>query len=65
MERSFRNFFHSRESVICAATLLAEIGDCRARYPHRDAIAAVGQRLGGQPHPVEPQPRADGGINSV
>jgi hypothetical protein len=26
--------------VICAATLLAEIGDCRARYPHRDAIAA-------------------------
>jgi Transposase IS116/IS110/IS902 family len=26
--------------VICAATLLGEIGDCRARYPHRDAIAA-------------------------
>jgi len=26
--------------VICAATLLAEIGDCRARYPNRDAIAA-------------------------
>lgn len=36
----FRSFFVSRESVICAATLLAEIGDCRARYPHRDAIAA-------------------------
>jgi len=36
----FRSFFHSRESVICAATLLAEIGDSRARYPHRDAIAA-------------------------
>lgn len=36
----FRSFFRSRESVICAATLLAEIGDCRARYPHRDAIAA-------------------------
>ena len=33
----FRSFFLS---VICAATLLAEIGDCRARYPHRDAIAA-------------------------
>ena len=29
-----------RGSVICPATLLAEIGDCRARYPHRDAIAA-------------------------
>ena len=36
----FRSFFRSRESVICAATLLAEIGDCRVRYPHRDAIAA-------------------------
>jgi transposase len=36
----FRSFFRSRESVVCAATLLAEIGDCRARYPHRDAIAA-------------------------
>jgi transposase len=38
----FRSFFRSRNSVICAATLLAEIGDCRARYPHRDAIAADG-----------------------
>jgi hypothetical protein len=36
----FRSFFRSRDSVICAATLLGEIGDCRARYPHRDAIAA-------------------------
>ena len=25
---------------MCAATLLVEIGDSRARYPHRDAIAA-------------------------
>ena len=38
----FRSFFRSRESVICAATLLSEIGDCRSRYPHRDAIAADG-----------------------
>jgi transposase len=36
----FSSFFRSPGSVICAATLLAEIGDCRARYPHRDAIAA-------------------------
>ena len=28
--------------MICPATLLAEIGDCRARYRHRDAIAADG-----------------------
>lgn len=38
----FRSFFRRRDSVICAATLLAEIGDCRVRYPHRDAIAADG-----------------------
>jgi len=36
----FRSFF--RGSVICSATLLAEIGDSRARYSHRDAIAADG-----------------------
>ncbi len=36
----FRSFFRSPSSVLCAATLLSEIGDCRARYPHRDAIAA-------------------------
>jgi transposase len=35
----FRSFFKT-DSVICAATLLAEIGDCRRRWPHRDAIAA-------------------------
>ena len=38
----FRAFFRSPDAVICAATLLAEIGDCRARYPHRDSIAADG-----------------------
>jgi transposase len=36
----FRSFFRCRDSVICAATLLTEIGDDRGRYPHRDAIAA-------------------------
>ncbi len=36
----FRSFFASPTAVLCAATLLAEIGDSRARYPHRDAIAA-------------------------
>jgi hypothetical protein len=36
----FRSFFASSTSVLCPATLLAEIGDARARYSHRDAIAA-------------------------
>ena len=36
----FSSFFRSPDAVVCAATLLSEIGDCRARYPHRDAIAA-------------------------
>jgi transposase len=38
----FLSFFRSPDSVICAATLLAEIGDCRARYQSADALAADG-----------------------
>jgi transposase len=35
----FLSLFKDPRSVICAAELLAEIGDCRARYPTRDALA--------------------------
>ena len=35
----FRSPFKRPESVITAATMVAEIGDCRARYPSRDALA--------------------------
>ena len=35
----FLSLFRDPKSVVCAATLLAEIGDCRARYPTRDALA--------------------------
>ena len=35
----FRSLFKGPDSVITAAQLLAEIGDCRARYPSRDALA--------------------------
>ena len=42
----FGSLFCKRQSVICPATLVAEIGDYRPRYPHRDAIAADG----GQAH---------------
>jgi transposase len=38
----FRSLFRTRSSVVCAATMLAEIGDCRARYPHRDSIGSDG-----------------------
>jgi transposase len=38
----FRSFFASRQSVICAATLLSRMGDCRARYPTFESLAAVG-----------------------
>jgi len=38
----FLSFFRNPESVICAAILLAEIGDCRGRYPRADALAADG-----------------------
>jgi transposase len=36
----FLSFFKSSDSVICAATLLAEIGDDRARYPTAEHLAA-------------------------
>jgi transposase len=35
----FLSLFRSPRSVVTAATMLAEIGDCRARYPTRDALA--------------------------
>jgi transposase len=35
----FRSLFKGPDSVICAAELLAEMGDCRARYPARDALS--------------------------
>src|SRR6516165_4496695 len=35
----FLSLFKSRNSFVTAAELLAEIGDCRARYPNRDALA--------------------------
>jgi Transposase IS116/IS110/IS902 family len=35
----FLSLFRDPKSVITAATLLAEIGDRRARYPTRDALA--------------------------
>jgi transposase len=38
--RIFLSLFRSPSSVITAAELLAEIGDCRERYPTRDALAA-------------------------
>jgi transposase len=38
----FLSPFKDPKSVVCAAGLLAEIGDNRARYPHRDALAADG-----------------------
>jgi transposase len=36
----FLSLFRDPKSVICAAMLLAEIGDCRARYPTPEALAA-------------------------
>ncbi|MEO8689740.1 MAG: IS110 family transposase [Solirubrobacteraceae bacterium] len=38
----FLAVFSDPKSVVCAAGLLAEIGDNRARYPHRDSLAADG-----------------------
>jgi transposase len=36
----FLSLFKDPKSVVCAATMLAEIGDCRARYPTAEHLAA-------------------------
>lgn len=38
----FRSLFRDPKSVVTAATLLAEIGDSRLRYPNAEALAADG-----------------------
>jgi transposase len=38
----FLSLFKDADSFICAAVLLSEIGDCRARYTSGDALAATG-----------------------
>jgi transposase len=40
--RAPRPLFRDRKTVVCPAALIAEIGDCRARYPSADALAADG-----------------------
>ena len=42
--RTFRSLFIDPDSWLCAATMLAEIGDCRDRYPtYRSLAADAGQ----------------------
>jgi transposase len=36
----FRPLFRDRRTAICPATLIAELGDCRGRYPTEAAMAA-------------------------
>jgi transposase len=38
--RTFRSLFIAPDSWLCAATMIAEIGDCRERYPTYRALAA-------------------------
>jgi transposase len=40
--QTFRSLFIDPNSVVCAATMLAEIGDCRERYPSYRTLAADG-----------------------
>ena len=39
---TFRSLFIAHDSWLCAAAMLAEIGDCRDRYPTYRALAADG-----------------------
>jgi transposase len=39
---TFRSLFKDPKSAITAATMLSEIGDCRERYPTKQALSADG-----------------------
>jgi transposase len=39
---TFRSLFQDPKTAICPATMIAEIGDCRDRYPTRAALTADG-----------------------
>jgi transposase len=39
---TFRSLFIDPKSAVCAAAMLAEIGDCRDRYPTKTTLAADG-----------------------
>jgi transposase len=39
---TFRSLFRDPKSVVCAAALLSEMGDCRDRYPTKHTLAADG-----------------------
>jgi transposase len=39
---TFRSLFIDPKSAVCAAAMLAEIGDCRERYPTKTTLAADG-----------------------
>ena len=39
---TFRSLFIAPDSILCAATMLSEIGDCRDRYPSYRQLAADG-----------------------
>ena len=42
--QTFRSLFIAPDSWLCAATMIAEIGDCRERYPtYRSLAADAGQ----------------------
>ena len=45
---TFRSLFRDPKSVVCAAILLAEIGDSRERYPTYRALAADGGQAPGR-----------------
>ena len=39
---TFRSLFRDPKTAVCPATILAEMGDCRARYPTTQTLAADG-----------------------
>jgi hypothetical protein len=59
--RTFRSLFIAPDSVLCAATMIAEIGDCRDRYPSYRQLAADGGQASVAVTPARPNAPSSAG----
>ncbi len=58
---TFRSLFIAQDSWLCAATMIAEIGDCRERYPSYRALAADAGQCPSRSSQAKPDTRNSAG----
>ena len=63
--RTFRSLFIAPDSWLCAATMIAEIGDCRERYPTYRTLAADAGQAPVAVESAKPNTRNSGGRATI